>query len=89
MGQTGIVPQDLVLRPFMNQQVNDEFNCKACAFDYWFACKNCRIDNVLIHMYDKVNLGILEELLTEKRGDFEEFAGYVLEYVERKKTEIE
>ena len=40
--------------------------------------------NVLVHMYDEVDLGILEEYLTEKLGDFEEFAGYVLEYIEKK-----
>ena len=40
--------------------------------------------NVLVHMYDEVDLGILEEYLTEKLGDFEEFAGYVLEYTEKK-----
>ncbi len=43
--------------------------------------------NVLVHMYDEVDLGVLEEFLTEKLGDFEEFAGYVLEYIERKETE--
>ena len=44
---------------------------------------------MLVHMYDEVDLGVLEEFLTEKLGDFEEFAGYVLEYVERKETEVE
>ena len=39
--------------------------------------------NVLVHMYEEVDLGILEEFLTERLGDFEEFAGYVLEYVEK------
>jgi len=43
--------------------------------------------NVLVHMYDEVDLGVLEEFLTEKLEDFEEFAGYVLEYIERKETE--
>ncbi len=43
--------------------------------------------NVLVHMYDEVDLGVLEEFLTEKLGDFEEFAGYVLEYIEKKETE--
>lgn len=45
--------------------------------------------NELVHMYDEMDLGVLEEYLTEKLGDFEEFAGYVLEYVERKETEVE
>lgn len=43
--------------------------------------------NVLVHMYDEVDLGVLEEFLTEKLEDFEEFAGYVLEYIEKKETE--
>lgn len=45
--------------------------------------------NVLVHMYDEVDLVILEEFLTKKLGDFEEFAGYVLEYTEKKETETE
>lgn len=43
--------------------------------------------NVLVHMYDEVDLGVLEEFLTEKLGDFEEFVGYVLEYIEKKEIE--
>lgn len=43
--------------------------------------------NVLVHMYEEVDLGILEEFLSKKLGDFEEFAGYVLEYIEKKETE--
>lgn len=43
--------------------------------------------NVLVHMYDEVDLEVLKEYLTEKLGDFEEFAGYVLEYIEKKETE--
>jgi uncharacterized protein YutE (UPF0331/DUF86 family) len=39
--------------------------------------------NILVHMYEEVDLGILEEFLTERLGDFEEFAGYVLEYIEK------
>jgi uncharacterized protein YutE (UPF0331/DUF86 family) len=38
-------------------------------------------------MYDEVDLEVLKEYLTEKLGDFEEFAGYVLEYIEKKETE--
>lgn len=44
--------------------------------------------NVLVHMYDEVDLEVLKEYLTEKLGDFEEFAGYVLEYTEKKEAEI-
>ena len=43
--------------------------------------------NVLVHMYDEVDLGILESYLTERLGDFEEFARYVLEYIEKKEPE--
>ena len=43
--------------------------------------------NVLIHRYDEVDLEVLKEYLTEKLGDFEEFAGYVLEYIDKKETE--
>jgi uncharacterized protein YutE (UPF0331/DUF86 family) len=38
--------------------------------------------NVLVHMYDEVDLGILEKFLTEKLRDFEKFTRYVLEYIE-------
>jgi uncharacterized protein YutE (UPF0331/DUF86 family) len=38
---------------------------------------------VLALMYYKVEFGILEEFLTEKFRDFEEFIGYVLEHIER------
>lgn len=43
--------------------------------------------NVLVHMYEEVDLGVLEEFLTRKLGDFEEFTGYVLEYIEKKETD--
>ncbi|AKB41151.1 MULTISPECIES: type VII toxin-antitoxin system HepT family RNase toxin [Methanosarcina] len=45
--------------------------------------------NVLVHMYEEVDLGIMKEFLTERLGDFEEFAGYVLEYIEKKESEVE
>lgn len=45
--------------------------------------------NVLVHMYEEVDLGVLEEFLTQELGDFEEFAGYVLNYIERKEIETE
>jgi uncharacterized protein YutE (UPF0331/DUF86 family) len=43
--------------------------------------------NVLVHMYEEVDLGILEEFLTGKLGGFEKFAGYALEYIEKKEAE--
>ena len=45
--------------------------------------------NVLVHVYEEVDLRVLEEFLTERLGDFEEFAGYVLEYIEKKETKVE
>jgi uncharacterized protein YutE (UPF0331/DUF86 family) len=41
--------------------------------------------NVLVHVYEEVDLRVLEEFLTERLGDFEKFAGYVLEYIEKKR----
>ncbi|MCC4771760.1 DUF86 domain-containing protein [Methanosarcina sp. DH2] len=45
--------------------------------------------NMLVHRYEEVDPGVLEEFLTERLGDFEEFAGCVLEYIERKETVTE
>jgi len=45
--------------------------------------------NVLVHMYEEVDMGIMKEFLTERLDDFEEFAGYVLEYIEKKENVAE
>ncbi len=39
--------------------------------------------NVLVHMYEEVNIDILHMFLTEKLEDFNEFAGYVAQYLNR------
>ena len=39
--------------------------------------------NILVHMYEEVDLDILRTFLTEKLGDFDRFARYVAEYVSR------
>lgn len=44
---------------------------------------------MLVHMYKEIDLEVLKEFLTRKLGDFEKFAGYLLEHIERKETEIE
>ncbi|KXS42070.1 MAG: hypothetical protein AWU59_1806 [Methanolobus sp. T82-4] len=39
--------------------------------------------NVLVHMYEEVNIDILHMFLTERLEDFDEFARYVAQYLDR------
>ncbi len=39
--------------------------------------------NVLVHMYEEVNIDILHMFLTERLEDFDEFARYVAQYLNR------
>jgi uncharacterized protein YutE (UPF0331/DUF86 family) len=38
--------------------------------------------NFLVHIYDKIDLDIIEKYLVENLGDFDIFASYVADYVE-------
>lgn len=37
--------------------------------------------NILVHAYEDVDLELLYTFLTEKLDDFDEFAGYISDYV--------
>ncbi len=39
--------------------------------------------NVLVHMYEEVNIDILHMFLTERLEDFDEFAKYIAQYLNR------
>ena len=40
--------------------------------------------NVLVHIYEDINIEILYTFLTERLEDFDEFAGYIAEYLNKK-----
>jgi uncharacterized protein YutE (UPF0331/DUF86 family) len=39
--------------------------------------------NILVHMYEDVDIDMLHDFLKNKLGDFDEFARYIIEYVEK------
>jgi uncharacterized protein YutE (UPF0331/DUF86 family) len=42
-----------------------------------------RMRNVLVHGYVRVNLEKVHQVVQESLGDFDEFARYIVEYLER------
>ncbi len=39
--------------------------------------------NLLVHIYEKIDLDIIEKYLVENLEDFDVFASYIVEYVEK------
>ena len=60
---------------------NHEILPKEFAEEFSFAAG---FRNILVHMYEEVDLDILHSFLTEKLGDFDKFARYIAEYVDNR-----